>query len=336
MNSRIAILLLALFSVIGLGTDAFAQSSAPRILEPAVFSELDYPISALAAHEDGTVVLDLSISPSGIVSDARVANSTGSDALDRASVRTAKGQWRFAPATQNGQPVAGTIQVEAQWSLPLTAADHDYIEIPDSQGATMAVPSGPYEARYLDFPPAAAAGRAQGVVGVRYQVDAAGNVTDAAIVESSGNSRFDSAALRIARNRSFSPASRGGTPVSVWQGLTVSFSILPANVTRVAPPCYAQPILARDAVLVGTTPHRVEVWFDSAKYRTRWETRSVSDWIGTWVQVSDAGEPTEVILFTEAGWMVPSEPIARRLTGTRDYPDGRGGCWYYDPVSILG
>jgi TonB family protein len=336
MNSRIATLLVALFSVIGLGTDAFAQNSAPRILEPAVFSELDYPIGALAAHEEGTVVLDLSVSPSGIVSDARVVNSTGSEALDSASVRIAKGQWRFAPAMQNGQPVAGTVQVEAQWSLPLTAVDHDYFEVPDSQGATMAIPSGPYEARYSDFPPAAAAGRAQGVVGVRYQVDTAGNVTDAVVVESSGNFRFDAAALRIAQNRSFTPASRNGMPVSVWQGLTVSFSILPANVTRVAPPCYAQPILARDAVLVGSTPYRVEVWFDSAKYRTRWETRSVTDWIGTWVQVSDAGEPTEVILFTEGGWMIPSEPIARRLTGTRDYPNGRGGCWYYDPVSILG
>ena len=336
MSSRIASPLLALIAGVSLGTDALAQNSAPRILEPAAFSELDYPLGALAAHAEGTVVLDLTVSPNGVVSDARVATSTGSEVLDRASVRIAKGQWRFAPAMQNGQPVAGNVQVEGEWSLPLTGANYAYIETPDSQGATMAIPSGPYDARYSDYPPAAAAGNAQGVVGVRYQVDAAGNVTDAEVVESSGNFRFDAAALRIARNRSFTPASRGGAPVSVWQSLTVSFSILPANATRVDPPCYAQPVLGRDAVLVGATPHRVEVSFDTAKYRTRWETRSVSDWIGTWVQVSDAGQPTEVILYTEGGWMVPSEAVARRLTGTRDYPTGRGGCWYYDPVSILG
>jgi len=328
--------LLALLAGIGLGTDALAQNSEPRILEPAAFSDLDYPIGALAAHEEGMVVLDLSISPNGVVSDARIATSTGSEALDRASVRIAKGQWRFSPAMQNGQPIVGNVQVEAEWSLPLTAADHAYIETPDSQGATMAVPSGPYAARYTDYPPAAAAGNAQGVVGVRYQVDASGNVTDAEVVESSGNFRFDNAALRIARNRSFTPASRGGTPVPVWQSLTVSFSILPANATKVDPPCYAQPVLGRDAVLVGATPYRVEVSFDTAKYRTRWQTRTVGDWIGTWVRVSDTGEPTEVILFTDGGWMVPSEAVARRLTGTRDYPSGRGGCWYYDPVSILG
>ena len=336
MSNRIAILVLTLAAGIGSGTDALAQNSAPRILEPAAFSELDYPIGALAAHEEGTVVLDLSVSPNGVVSDARVATSTGSDALDQASVRVAKGQWRFAPAMQNGQPVAGNIQVEANWSLPLTATDHAYIQTPDSQGATMAVPRGPYDARYTDYPPAAAAGNAQGVVGVRYQVDAAGNVTDAEVVESSDNFRFDAAALRIARNRSFTPASRGGTPVPVWQSLTVSFSILPANAAKVDPPCYARPVLGRDAVVVGATPYRVEVWFDSAKYWTRWETRSVRDWIGTWVQVSETGQPTEVILYTDGGWMVPSDAVSRRLTEFRDYPTGRNGCWYFDPISILG
>lgn len=336
MNVRILIVLAAVFSALGIATPALAQNSAPRVLGSASFDDLDYPIAALAAHEDGRVVLDLSVSPNGIVSDARIATSTGSEALDRASIRVAKGKWRFAPAMQNGPPVAASTQVTTNWSLPLTPATQSYIEIPDSQGATLATPSSGYEARYLDYPPAAAASHAQGVVGVRYQVDAAGSVTDAALVQPSDNWRFDAAALRIARNRSFAPATRNGAPVSAWQGLTVSFSILPANASRLDPPCYAQPILARDAVLVGATPHRVEVWFDSARYRTRWETRAVTDWIGTWVQVSDSGTPTEVILFTEGGWMVPSRPIASRLTGNREYPNGRGCCWYFDPVSILG
>ncbi len=336
MGVRNLIFLAAVFLAMGLGTGAFAQNSAPRMLTQASFDDIDYPIGALAAHEEGRVVLDLSVSPNGIISDARVVTSTGSEELDRASIRVAKGKWRLAPAMQNGRPVASNTQIEANWSLPLTAVTQNYFDVPDSQGATMALPSGPYGAQYSDYPPAAAAARAQGVVGVRYQVDTNGNVSDAAIVESSGNSRFDAAALRIARNRSFTPATRNGAPASVWQGLTVSFSILPANATRVAPPCYSQPILARDAVLVGATPHRVEVGYDTAKYRTRWETRAVTDWIGTWVRVSNAGEPTEVILFTEGGWMVPSELIASRLTGMRDYPSGQNGCWYYDPVSILG
>nr|TFG52270.1 MAG: energy transducer TonB [Hyphomicrobiales bacterium] len=336
MSIRIPILLAAVFSMAAFTTGAIAQNVAPRMPEPASFEDADYPLSALAAHEEGRVGLDLSISPSGIISDARIATSSGSDALDRAAIRIAKGRWRFAPAQQDGRAVASNAQVEANWSLPLTPATQNYLEVPDSMGASPARPNGAYEARYSDYPPAAAAGRAQGVVGLRYQVDAAGNVTDAAIVESSGNSRFDNSALRIARNRTFAPATRNGMPVSVWQGLTVSYSILPANATNAPPPCYAAPILAHDAVLVGTTPYRVEVWFDSAKYRTRWETRPVTNWIGTWVQVSDAGEPTNVLLYTEGGWMVPSETISRRLTAARDYPSGRGGCWYYDPVSILG
>jgi TonB family protein len=335
MSIRIPILLAAVFSASVTATCAVAQNVAPRMLSPASFAELDYPLGALASYESGRVVLDLSVSPSGIVSNARIVTSTGSDALDRAAIRIARGKWRFEPAMQNGRAVASTAQVEANWTLPLTPITQAYFEVPDSMGADPARPTGGYEALYSDYPPAAAAGRAQGVVGVRYQVDMAGHVVDAAIVEPSGNSRFDESALRIARNRSFSPATRNGAPVSVWQGLTVSFAILPANATNAPPPCYAQPILARDAVLVGTTPHRVEVWFDSAKYRTRWETRAVTNWIGTWVQVSDTGEPMDVLLFTAGGWMMPSDAIARRLTAARDYPSGRGGCWYYDPVSIL-
>jgi TonB family protein len=336
MSIRILVLLAVVFSVMALSTGAFAQDSAPRMLAPASFDDADYPLSALAVNEEGPVVLDLSVSPSGIVSDARIVSSTGSETLDRATIRIAKGHWRFTPAMQNGRPVTASVQVEASWSLPLTPASQSYFEVPDAVGASPAVPNGSYEARFSDYPPAAAAGRAQGVVGLRYQVSTAGNVTDAVIVESSGNSRFDDASLLIARNRSFAAASRNGTPVSVWQGLTVSFSILPANASGVTQSCYAQPILARDAVLVGTTPHRVEVSFTSAKYRTRWATRAVTDWIGTWVQVSNAGEPTEVLLFTDGGWMIPSDVIVRRLTASRDYPTGRGGCWFYDPVSILG
>jgi TonB family protein len=336
MSIRILFLLVVVFSVMAISNGTFAQDSAPRMLTPATFDDAGYPLSALAAHEEGFVVLDLSVSPSGVVSDARIVSSTGSEALDRATVRIAKGHWRFTPAMQGGRPIAASVQVEASWSLPLIPASESYFEVPDVVGASLAVPNSSYEARFLDYPPAAAAGRAQGVVGLRYQVSTTGNVTDAVIVESSGNSRFDASSLLIARNRSFIPASRNGTPVSVWQGLTVSFAILPANASIVRQPCYAQPILARDAVLVGTTPHRVEVSFESAKYRTRWETRAVTDWIGIWVQVSDTGEPTEVLLFTDGGWMVPSDVIVSRLTAARNYPTGRGGCWFYDPVSILG
>jgi len=330
------VLVLILCSTSGFSSGATAQDAAPRLLTPAAFSELDYPLGALANNAQGRVVLDVSVSETGIISEARIATSTESELLDRASIRVAKGSWRFEPARRNGQVVASTAQVEAVWTLPLSPAPHAYIEIPDQAGASAPVPDGPYLARYSDYPPSAAVGGSQSVVGLRYQVDAQGNVTDAVVVTPSDNARFNEAALRIARNRSFTPAMRNGAPVSAWQSLTVSFAVLPANAASRPPPCFQQPILARDAVLIGTTPYRVEIWFDTAKYRTRWETRQVEDWLGTWVRVAEDGSPQEVLLYTDDGWMVPSQPIANILTRDREYPAGSGGCWFYDPVSILG
>lgn len=237
---------------------------------------------------------------------------------------------------QNGQAVTGTTQVEANWTLPLMPTQHAYFDVPDSGGATLAVPDGPYLARYSDYPSTAAAGALQDIVGVRYQVDASGNVSNAEVAVPASYSRFNDAALRIANNRSFAPAMRNGMPVSAWQGLTVSFAVLPSNSASREAPCYAQPVLARDTVLVGTTPYRVEVSYLNAQYTTRWETRQVGDWVGTWVQVSDTGQPTEVLLFTNEGWMTTTQPVAEMLTQEREYPVGNGGCWYYDAVSILG
>ena len=336
MSTRTPTFVLILVAVFGISSGASAQDSAPRLLSPATFSDLDYPLGALAMNAGGRVVLDVDVSPTGVISDATIATSTGSELLDRASIRVAKARWRFEPARRNGQAVAGTAQIEANWTPPLTPTQHPYLEVPDAAGATMPVPTAPYVARYSDYPPSAAAGGMQGLVGVRYQVDTNGNVTDAVVVAPSDYSRFNDAALAIARNRAFTPAMRNGMPVAAWQSLTVAFAVLPANATSRMPPCFMQPVLGRDAVLIGTTPHRVEIWFDTAKYRTRWQTRQVDEWLGTWVRVSDDGAPQEVLLYTEDGWMVPSQPVAGILTRDREYPTGNGGCWFYDPVSILG
>jgi TonB family protein len=336
MSLRTSLIILTLLPAIGFTSAVNAQSTTPRLTTPATFTDLDYPLGALVHNESGRAVLNLTVSPAGVATDATIATSSGSELLDRASIRLAKGRWRFEPAMQNGRAVTAMTQVEATWVLPLTPTTHEYIEVPDSSGASMAMPNAAYSARYFDYPPGAAAGGSQGVVGVRYQVDANGNVTGADVVAPASSPRFNSAALRIAKNRSFRPAMRAGSPVAVSQGLTVSFVVLPAQSARRQPPCYNEPVLGHDAVVVGTTPNRVEVSYFNAKYTTRWETRPVTDWVGIWVQVSASGDPTEVLLYTDNGWMVPSQPVAESLTRDREYPDNRGGCWYYDAVSILG
>ena len=53
---------------------------------------------------DGDVVLELCVSASGVVSDAKVLQSSGYKRLDQATIKQIRNA-RFEPATQNGKPV---------------------------------------------------------------------------------------------------------------------------------------------------------------------------------------------------------------------------------------
>lgn len=92
------------------------EAASIRVLEspPQRIPELspapEYPASALRAGESGSVLLDVSVDAQGRVTSVRIARRSGSRALDRAAVRAVE-QWRFTPATVNGEAVAGQVQV---------------------------------------------------------------------------------------------------------------------------------------------------------------------------------------------------------------------------------
>ena len=69
-----------------------------------------YPTSALRARESGSVLLDVMIDAQGLPIRVDVARRSGSRALDRAAVQAVE-KWRFTPATMNGQPVPGQVQI---------------------------------------------------------------------------------------------------------------------------------------------------------------------------------------------------------------------------------
>jgi periplasmic protein TonB len=76
-----------------------------------------YPPVAHRLGKEGTVMLRISISANGDVTDASVASSSGNDELDQAAIEWVKSHWRYKPAIHSGQPVASTANVAVKFTL---------------------------------------------------------------------------------------------------------------------------------------------------------------------------------------------------------------------------
>ncbi len=73
-----------------------------------------YPALDLRLGHEGTVVLRLTISAEGRVTEATVVRSSGSDSLDNAARSWVMAHWRYQPAIRGGVavPATGTVGVE--------------------------------------------------------------------------------------------------------------------------------------------------------------------------------------------------------------------------------
>ena len=74
-----------------------------------------YPARALRRGERGVVRVRADIGPDGVPTSVSVAGSSGSRQLDRAAVNAVL-RWRFEPATANGQPTVGTVEVPIEFN----------------------------------------------------------------------------------------------------------------------------------------------------------------------------------------------------------------------------
>jgi TonB family protein len=72
-----------------------------------------YPPDALAAGQQGSVILESQLTRSGCVRSAEVLKSAGTQ-LDIAALR-AVGRWRFTPTLVRGEPVPVTLTVTVQF-----------------------------------------------------------------------------------------------------------------------------------------------------------------------------------------------------------------------------
>jgi len=111
MNRRIAWLV---FSVSLVGTALMlAQAKTPP--KPIYTPDAEYTLAARRDRVQGIAVVRLRLDTDGVPHDVKVIRSLRSD-LDEKAVE-AVSKWRFDPATQDGKPIAVSINVEVNFRL---------------------------------------------------------------------------------------------------------------------------------------------------------------------------------------------------------------------------
>jgi protein TonB len=116
---RIALLALTLCLAAGPG---YASDRAPRrpVTQPRVLKIVQpaYTPEARAARVEGTVLLDVIVQADGHVGDeVKIVRSLDTKyGLDEQAIAAAK-QWLFAPAKQDGKPIAMHVTIEQTFRL---------------------------------------------------------------------------------------------------------------------------------------------------------------------------------------------------------------------------
>lgn len=102
----------------GTACPAPATPPSPPRLRSGTIGTDDYPASALRAEAQGTTRMSLQIGENGRVTACSVSGSSGNSSLDSTACSLAQRRFRYAPATRNGQPVAGSTSYSVVWRLP--------------------------------------------------------------------------------------------------------------------------------------------------------------------------------------------------------------------------
>lgn len=199
-----------------------------------------YPEIARRARVSGVVILEITIDPTGVVSNAKVLRPVA--LLDQAAVDAVK-QWRFTATTVNGVAVPVLMTVAVNFgvadSTPTIAATASPSALPFEINAittTSAVVSGqpvrvggdikePKKIRSVApvYPLDAQTAHLQGTVIMEAVLDVYGSVSDVKLLRSA-HETLDIAAVNAVRQWKFMPTTVNGMPVSVIMTVTVTFT----------------------------------------------------------------------------------------------------------------
>ena len=104
---------------IGGGTGGGVFRPGNGVMIPRVLREVKpaYTAEAMRAKVQGVVLLECVVMPDGTIGRVEVVKSLdGTFGLDQEAIKAAR-QWRFAPGTRFGEPVAVLVTIELQFTL---------------------------------------------------------------------------------------------------------------------------------------------------------------------------------------------------------------------------
>jgi TonB family protein len=197
------------------GNNTLVQSRPPRptISAPASVGrphicpvQKFYPPQAMVEHAEGITKLNFTIMADGTVANLSVAESSGDDRLDQASLICAR-DWVYKPALQNNVPVAVPWKTMVQWLAgPRTLQPSGAFIIP--------VATGP---AHVCHPVAKTNDPLPGVA-LTFNVEPDGRVTNVTAQTPSGDADFDASAIACVSSWRFRPPLIDGKPGEiVWR-----------------------------------------------------------------------------------------------------------------------
>lgn len=110
--------------LLGLLTVSATMAAAPHATSATAIKPImethtlpPYPAESLHAHEEGRVLLAVTIGADGRVTQASVLKPSGHPRLDDAASKYVKDHWRWQPATRGGKTVATNTRVSVLFKL---------------------------------------------------------------------------------------------------------------------------------------------------------------------------------------------------------------------------
>ena len=178
-----------------------------------------YPIEAIKKHEQGMVLLDITVDATGRATNVAVDphGTTAAPVLQAAASKAAEG-WKFAPGRKDGKPMGGVVRVPVNFSL---------------EGVRSNASPAPQSTPSPNYPADAIKHGEHGIVMLDVTVDSSGQIAEVSVdpTQTTAPVALQAAAVKASRNWHFNPGMKGGHPVAGRVEVPVTFMLKPHSLT---------------------------------------------------------------------------------------------------------